>query len=230
MRGRTLGQIATMAREEAGQSGNAAAGRNVIDVFRQYVRRTYERLHQDFNWPHLYRHDDITLERGKRYFAFPSDLDPDRLGEVYVLEDKGDHWRDVEYGVGPAQWNRYRHEDGEYADPVRRWQRTGEGLIEVWPTPETGEQILRFEGMPFPKILAGDNDVVDLDANMIALYAAGEWLAKQGARDAELKLQQAKRIDDRLRANQMRSDPMLRLNTTRRQSAYQPIRVRAPGT
>ena len=230
MRGRTLGQIATMAREEAGQSGNAAAGRNVIDVFRQYVRRTYERLHQDFNWPHLYRHDDITLERGKRYFAFPSDLDPDRLGEVYVLEDKGDRWRDVEYGVGPAQWNRYRHEDGEYADPVRRWQRTGEGLIEVWPTPETGEQILRFEGMPFPKILAGDNDVVDLDANMIALYAAGEWLAKQGARDAELKLQQAKRIDDRLRANQMRSDPMLRLNTTRRQSEYQPIRVRAPGT
>ena len=230
MRGRTLGQIATMAREEAGQSGNAAAGRNVIDVFRQYVRRTYERLHQDFNWPHLYRHDDITLERGKRYFAFPSDLDPDRLGEVYVLEDKGDRWRDVEYGVGPAQWSRYRHEDGEYADPVRRWQRTGEGLIEVWPTPETGEQILRFEGMPFPKILAGDNDVVDLDANMIALYAAGEWLAKQGARDAELKLQQAKRIDDRLRANQMRSDPMLRLNTTRRQSAYQPIRVRAPGT
>jgi hypothetical protein len=219
-----------MAREEAGQSGNAAAGRNVNDIFRQYVRRVYERLHQDFNWPHLYRHQDVVLERGKRYYGFPDDLDPDRLGEVYVLEDEGDQWRDVEYGVGPAQWNRYRHEDGEYADPVRRWQRTGEGLIEVWPTPNTDGQILRFEGMPYPAILAGDSDKIDLDANMVALFAAGEWLAKQGARDAELKLTQAKAIYERLRANQMRSDPVFRLNQTRRRTAYQPIRVRAPGT
>ena len=230
MRGRTFGQVTTMAREEAGQSSNAAVGRNVTDVFRQYVRRTYDRLHQDFTWPHLHRDAFITLEKGKRYYAFPSDLDPDRLGEVHVLENQGEYWRDVEYGVGPAEWNRYRHEDGDFADPVRRWQRTGEGMIEVWPTPNTDGQVLRFAGMPFPNILAGDNDVIDLDANMVALYAAGEWLAKQGSNDAELKLQQAKRIDERIRGNQMRSDPIFHLNQTRRRSTYRPIRVRAPGT
>lgn len=218
-----------MAREEAGQSSNAAVGRNVSDIFRQYVRRTYERLHQDFNWPHLYRRDDKVLEAGKRYYGFPDDLDPDRLGGVFTLEGEGFHWRGLSYGVGPSEWNRYDPRKDERADPVRAWQRTGEGMIEVWPVPES-PQTLRFEGMPVPKTLTADSDVVDLDANVLALFAAGEWLLKQGANDAEMKMQQAQQLYTRLKGNQSESNPVFSVNDTRRKQEHQPITVRAPRT
>lgn len=233
MRGRTLGEIINMVREEAGQSSNAAAGRNITDILRQYVRRTYERLHQDFNWPHLYQYDDIFLEAGKRYYAFPDDLDPDRLGEVHSLEAGGDCWRDVEYGVGPIERNRYRHEDGEYCDRVLKWDRApqaGENFIEVWPTPEVDGQVLRFQGMPKPELPAGDSDKVNLDASLVALFAAGEWLAKQNSADAQLKLEQARAMYDRIRSNISRADPFFKLNPRRGEKAYRPITVRAPGT
>ena len=218
-----------MAREEAGQSSNAAVGRNVTDVFRQFVRRTYERLHQDYNWPHLYRRDDKTLEAGKRFYGFPEELDPDRLGGVYVLEGEGFHWRRLDYGVGPAEWNRYDPKQDERADPVRAWARTGEGYVEIWPLPET-PQTLRFEGMPVPKVLNSDSDVVDLDANMLALFAAGEWLMKQGANDAEMKMQQAQQLYTRLKGNQNESNPVFQVNSTRREPNHRPVVVRAPRT
>ena len=231
MRGQTFGKVVQMAREEAGQSSNAAVGRNVTDIFEQFVRRTYERLHQDFDWLHLFRRDDKILEAGKRFYGFPDELDPDRLAGVYVLEEKGFHWREVTYGVGPAEWNRYDPRQDERSDPVRAWERTGQGFIEVWPLPES-PQTLRFEGMPVPSPLAQRQDVVDLDANLVALFAAGEWLAKQGANDTQMKLQQAQQLYERLKGHQQQASPTFQMNTIRRGDAQRghQIVVRAPRT
>lgn len=227
-RGQTFAQVVLAARQESGHSTSAAPGRNVADLVEQTVRRVYERLHQDYDWPHLSIRRDIPMEAGFRFYNFPSDLDPDRTGRAWILEDEGTHWRPVEYGIGPAHWNAFNPERDERTDPVRAWQRYEGGMIEVWPTPLTAHGTLRLEGLPYPNALVEDSAVVDLDSNLIALYAAGEILQRQNSTDAQLKLEQAQTLYNRLKSNSQRSNPVFALNRTRGDD-YSPVtRVRAP--
>lgn len=228
-RGKTFGQVVTMTRQEAGHSTHASPGRNVADVVEQTVRRVYERLHDDFAWPHLLIQRDMDLAAGQRIYSFPGNLDPDRVGDAWVLEDKDTVWRPVAYGIGAEHWNAYNPDRDERADPVRAWQRYEGDMIEVWPTPLTSHGKLRIEGMPFARELNNTGDRIDIDANLIALYAAGEILLRQGSSDAEAKLEQARSMYDKLRANSQKSDPVFALNPRRSRPA--PVtRVRAPRT
>lgn len=227
-RGQTFGQVVLAARQEAGHATHASPGRNVADLMEQTVRRTYERLHQDHDWPHLLIHRDIPMEAGHRFYSFPTALDPDRIGQALVLENQGTHWRPVEYGIGPAHWNAFNPERDERTDPVRAWQRYEDGMVEVWPTPLTAHGTLRLEGLPYPNTLNSDNDIVDLDSNLIALYAAGEVLQRQNSADAQLKLEQAQTVYNRLKSNAQRSNPVFALNRTRSEGSQSVTRVRAP--
>lgn len=229
-RGSTFGQVVTKAREEAGQSANASAGRNITDALSQTVRRVYQRLHEGYDWPHLETYADFALQEGIRYYGYPSKVSSDRIVAVYALETEGHYWREISYGIGPSEWNRYNPERDERADPVRAWQRW-ESSLEVWPVPLTANGTLRVQGFPAPRYLTNESDVVDLDDNMVALYAAGEWLARQNTADAEIKMQEAQRLFDRLKANQSSSNPIFPISSgasDRRQTNV--IQIRAPRT
>ena len=233
-RGKTFGQVVAATRAEAGQSANTAVGRNTHDQVEQTVRRVYERLHGDFHWPHLAIERDVTVEAGQRYYSFPDDLDPDRVGDAWVLEHEGAHWRPVSYGIGPEHWNSHNPERDERADPVRAWQRHNPGsgnklMVEVWPLPDSSGGLLRLQGMPFPRSLTSDEDFVDLDDQAIALQAAGEILARHNSADSEIKLQQAQSRVDMIRSHQHASNPVFSMNP-RRRTRPGGIQVRAPRT
>jgi hypothetical protein len=226
-RGKTFGQIVTATRAEAGHSTSASAGRNVSDQIKHTVRRVYERLHGDYPWPHLFTTRDITLDEGATHYAFHADLDADRVGRVWYKMPGESQWCPLEYGIGAEHWSRPGGD--ERCDPVMRWQRYNDDMIQVWPRPKTGGGTLRMEGMTLPRPLLEDGDKVDLDDQMISLYAAAEILARQRSADAELKLDQATSRYMKLRAQQSASDPVFRLNPTR-ETRPAGIHIRAPGT
>lgn len=234
-RNRTLDQVVQATLAEAGLPARDTPGRNMDDQVVQTVRRVYERLHGDHTWRHLILQRDIQLAAGQRYYSWPFDLDPDRTGRVWTLEDSQDHWREVCYGIGPEEWNHYNPERDERADPVRAWQRwtlqrEDGDMVEVWPLPASNSGLLRLEGMPYPKRLVRGNDTVDLDDQMIALFAAGELLTRHNSADAEIKLQHALARQNSLQSQQNASDPVFSMNRSRNAGSWQGVRVRAPRT
>lgn len=232
-RGKTFGQVVDATKAEAGHSLNAAAGRNVSEHVETLVRRVYERLHGDYEWPHLILHRDITLSAGQRFYSFPDDLDPDRTGRVWTLEDGTNTWTDVCYGIDQPQWNTYNPERDERADPVRSWQRYNAEddhlMVEVWPLPQTSGGLLRLEGMPYPRPLVERSDIVDLDDQLVSLQAAAELLMRQQSPDAEAKMKMAEARYKSLRSQQQTSDPFFSMHTKDpRGRNWTGVRVRAP--
>lgn len=216
-RGTQFGELVARFREEAGHANNYALGQNVQDPIKTKLRRIYRRLHADFNWPHLVVERDETLQAGERYYSFPSDLSFDRLTDVWVRENGRDLWYDLRYGIGLPSLNAIHSDSGEREDFPCAWELHENEQYEVWPIPETSGHTLRFRGLSRPKALTNDEDTVDLDDDLIVMYAVGEQLARERSSDAELVLQQARSHYMRLRANSQKTGPIdRRVNQDRR--------------
>jgi hypothetical protein len=111
-----------------------------------------------------------------------------------------------------AEWD---SELDERSWPVERWQiamneATGdEEQIELWPTPADNadatsrEGYLRITGYRNLRPLIDDDDRCDLDSQLITKFAAAELLAASGAKDAQLKLDQANKLYAKLRGQLM---------------------------
>jgi len=236
--GSTFGQVVQFTQEEAGHYISAALNKNVLSQVQQAVRRTYRRLHGEHNWPHLRTQRDVLVGAGERYVAFPPDLDPDRTEEVWVVHMDTQRWTRLGYGIGLAEMQHLNSDLFDYQDPgtyshgstgpPARWQRSplGPTLFEVWPIQHSGASTVRFVGITRPNDLSADNSIVDLDDDMIALYAAAEILARQKSDDASIKLEQAQVIYRRLRANSQNPGEPFRLNPER--PRWQGVTVRAP--
>jgi len=235
--GSTFGQIVQMTRDEAGHSPSSNVGKNVLSQIETAVRRTYRRLFEDFNWPHLVSHKTKQVLAGERYIALPPELDPNRIQAIRVLD--GDVWRPVLYGIGVAELNTINSDLfvladpetwGKYADPTypRRWDRypSDDLMIEVWPISTADTNLLRIEGVRKPRELVSDEDICDLDDHLISLYAAGEFLLRQQSPDAQLKLEQAASVYRRLRANSQNPQTGFPIQQTR--ASWKGVTVRAP--
>ena len=210
--GTTFGKLIEMTRDEAGHSPMTAVGKNVASQMEQTVRRTYRRLYDDYNWPHLYSHETTQVTAGERYIALPVELDPNKIQEVAALD--GTTWRPLAYGIGLPELNRINSElfvlgdpstHGKFASPgiPEKWDRYASDnlLIEVWPISMANSTTLRFGGLRKPRALLDVEDICDLDDNLVSLYAAGEFLTRQQSPLAQLKLEQAASVYRRLRAN-----------------------------
>lgn len=225
-RGTTLEKVVDMVRDEAGQTSNAAFGQATAEPIRSKIRRTYRRLHADWNWPHLRITRDETLSAGSRYYSFDADLDPDRLYEAWTREEGMDRWKRVKYGIGPDMYNAHDPTQNERKDPVCYWDYYEGDQYEVWPLPLTNST-LRFIGHKKAKNIVADGDTLDLDDNLIALYVAAEILLRSKSGDAQAKLEQAAAHYHRLKGNSQRSGVFPIQRQPRR---FLGVQVRAPGT
>lgn len=207
-RGTQLGQLVTMFREEAGHAVSRRLGQNELPSIYAVLRRTYRRLHADFNWPHLSIYRDKELFAGQRYYSFPMELDFDNLTDVWVRENGGTIWYKMTYGIGIPHLNTVDSYEGEREDFPYAWEVFQDDQFEVWPVPETSGHVMRFTGRARAKPLVSDNEIVDLDDDMIVLYSVAEQLAREGSADAELKLQQARQHYMRLRGNSQKRSPL----------------------
>lgn len=228
--GSTLGQIVVLAREEAGQTTDASLGQNTAESVRTAVRRTYRRLHAAWQWPHLRIRRTKAMQAGTRYYAFPTDLDPNRIEEVWARESNTDDWHPVAYNIGLEHLNSYRSDLDERSDPVWRWMRYGQTMFEVWPIPESNNGSVQMTGFSKASALVADSDTVDLDDTLVSLYVAAELLARKESPDAKMKLQQADILFNQLKTNSQHRRIRPVGAAADRESHGPGIVIRAPGT
>jgi hypothetical protein len=193
MRGTTLSEMVQKFRLETGQSMQLAQGQQTREHVKQMLDRVQEVLYNDFDWPFLriYRTENILVN--ERLYSWPDDL---VVEDVRQLWDKyNDYYTPVGYGI--TFEDRNAQGDTDLADPILKWQIVDDRQYEVWPTPASARTLYIY-GYKAYSPLKADGDRCILDDNMIILFAAAEWLARNKMADANAKLQAAQRVRQRL--------------------------------
>lgn len=229
-RGTLFSDLVDMFREQAGYAVARSQGQNELPGIKAALRRTYRRLHADFEWPHLQIYRDEILQSGERFYTFPHDLDFDSITEVWLMqsEEVTQYWYRMQYGIGRGEHNSIFSGMGngydpapdagsvrdpsavkaELYDPPYRWQIHENNQYEVWPVPQADSHTMRFFGRSKPRRLLSDSDPVDLDDDMIVLYTLAERLARDKSPDADLIGQQARQHYMRVRGNSQKTEPI----------------------
>jgi hypothetical protein len=202
-RGTTLTRLLDLYRAKARLSLNPAHNSGGFDVQVKHLQATQEWLWSDFDWPHLRVQRMAPAQAGQRCYAPPEDMPIDRIERVEFRVDTV--WGELQPGIDAVHYAAFDSDLNQRDWPIRRWQIYEGEQVEVWPicnvdgNPTTLDSYLRFTGIRSLKPLVKPDDRADLDDNLIVLFAAAETLAATGAKDAELKLNQANKLYARMR-------------------------------
>jgi len=191
-RGNTFGQIYLNTILECKLDPNPGLSINIKPLVQQLIKREYERLYDEFDWPFSRIRVDIPMQAGERYYDFPANMDLERIEDIEV--SYGGRWLPVERGISGSDFNTYNSDLGVGVDPVRKWDVayvSTTSQIEAWPIPASGATSLRLTGIKKRNLLVDDSDTCDLDDTMIELFAASEYLASKGSPEAPVKQQKA---------------------------------------
>lgn len=200
----TLVRILDQLRAEARLSMNPAHNRQVRDSHVNMLQRIQDRLWDDFDWPHLRVQRLVKVQAGQRYYDTPDDILIDNIENLQLFTSGG--WQPLAPGIYPEHYSAHNSDLDERSFPVYRWQIHEDEDIEVWPISDTNgdpvtlEGMLKFTGIRNLKPFVQDADRADLDDRLIVMFGAAELLAAAGAKDAQLKLDQANAIYRRLRS------------------------------
>jgi hypothetical protein len=199
-RGVSLGNLLTAYRYEINASGNPEHNRSVADAQVRRLQKTQEMLWQKHAWPHLRRTRSIDLVKGTRYYFPPSICLMERIEMIEVRF--GGQWLELHFGLDASHFAVVDSSSGEEAWPVERWDIFEGDEIEVWPIPSGNgggpgnlEGVLRLTFIRNLNPLVAPNDTADLDDDLIVKFAAASELARSGAKNAQIILQEAQRIE-----------------------------------
>jgi hypothetical protein len=190
VRGQQLTRLISMLRAEVRRSPNVSVGVDDVEILKALLQRTQETLYDEYDWPFLRRvFPKMMLSAGQRYYDFPDEMNFDRLEKVVCWY--GGMPKPIERGIGFDDYLIFDSDIGTRSNPLLKWDiRDVEGAeqIEAWPIPADSQQSLQFIGIRKLGRLVDGNDTVDLDDQLIVLFAAAEILASQEAPDAKLKM------------------------------------------
>lgn len=205
-RGTTLEKLLDLLRAECRLSLNPAHNNQVRDTQVKSLQRTQEWLWEDFDWPVLRVERFLPLQDGQRYYDAPEDMPVDRVQKIEVRHDQV--YCPLSAGIDAPHYAAYDSELDQRNWPPQRWKIAEGEQIEVWPIPNTDYDAVTLEGrMKLTGIknlapLVADSDRADIDDRLIVLFAAAEYLAATGAKDASLKIDKANKRYAKLRGNQ----------------------------
>lgn len=202
---RQLRDMLTDLRSEIGHSTNVAFGINDRDTLCYYLNRTQLDLYREYDWPQLIVDRDVKLADGQRYYPYPTDLAFDDIGHIWVLINTV--YNELAYGIGPYDMVLWNSDNGFKAWPTRKWMHhADDNTFELWPVPDASavdaNAIVRIRGTKTVQPLINDSDVSTLPDNLIVLFSAVEILQRDGAKDAQIKLQRANEAMRRYRVRQ----------------------------
>lgn len=204
-RGATLSRLLTTFRAECRLSLNPAHNAQARDAQVDKLQRVQEWLWTEFAWPHLKIYRLIPLQNGQRFYAPPAGTIIDRIVNI-ELRNSG-QWRDLMAGIDPEHSSLFDSDLDQRAWPAHRWAISENEQIEVWPIPDQNANATDHEGylkvwsIRSLKPLVDDGDTADLDDRLIVLYAAAEYLAAKGEKDAQTKLDAANSLFAKQRGN-----------------------------
>jgi hypothetical protein len=218
-RNKTLVRILDELRVEARLSLNPSHNTEVRDPQIIMLQREQERLWEDFDWPHLRVTRFIPVQSGQRFYdplhainlagTPTSDLTIDKLEKI-EFKDGGAYF-EVKYGIEAGHYATTDSDLGAESWPVCRWSFAEDDQLEVWPVPDADadaddhEGYLKLTGIRNLRPFVADSDRADLDSRLLVLYVAGNILAAQGAKDAQIKLEAANDLRGELLGNQVKT-------------------------
>lgn len=206
-RGTTLDKLLFDLRVACRLSINASHNVQYRDAQVQALQRKQEFYWDDFAWPHLRVDRYLQTQAGQRYYDLPNDLDVTRISHVQFRADSVDGY--VYPGIDNVHYAAFDSDLGVRSWPVQRWQLTENETIELWPIPNVNynpdslEGRLKVTGIRKLKPLVSESDRADLDDQLLIQSCAADYLGAQGAKDAQLKLDQVNRYYAKLRGQLM---------------------------
>lgn len=208
-RGTTLIKLLTEYRAKARLSLNPAHNVQVRETQVALLQATQEWLWNDFDWPHMEVERQQVTQNGQRYYDPPSDVKIDRIIRLEVFANGC--WERLTPGIGAFEYSTHNSDLSDddvstRAWPPLRWRLHEDEDLEIWPVPDqdavtdTREGYLKIVGTRDLSPFVEDTDRADLDDRLIVGFAVAETLAATGAKDAQIKLDQANELYRRLRA------------------------------
>lgn len=192
MRNRTLLQLLTALRVEAGISLQPAANLQVRDIHVEKLKRTQEWLWDDFAWPHLRTRVLVPVQAGQRFYDCPKGLTIERLERVEVFADGV--WASLRPQITALDLSVTNSDLDERDSPPCAWRLGERSNVELWPISDLGQTAatldltLRFTGIRPLRPLVDDGDLCDLDDQIIVDMTAGQLLQDKGSKSAGLVL------------------------------------------
>lgn len=223
-RGTTLKELLEQLRAECRLSTAPAQGLGNQDNLQQLLLRTYETLWDEYDWPFLKVHREQAgklLEAGQRYYDFPSHVGFETVDALWYKD--GSHWSLLEYGITPEHYSVYDSDTNVRAAQPLRWDIVDGEQFEVWPLPTANGGEIRFTGKRKFVPLVKPTDRAELDDRLIVLFAASEYLASGGQKDAQAKVELAQR---RLRYLRARFSSKREMSFARPAPGHKSIRIR----
>lgn len=223
-RGTTLKELLEQLRAECRLSTAPAQGTGNLDNLQQLIRRTYETLWDEYDWPFLRIRREAAgkvLEAGQRYYDFPEAVGFETVDELWHKD--GDRWHRLEYGISPEHYSAYDSDTNVRSSLPMRWDVLDGAQFEIWPLPAENCGEIRFAGRRKFVPLVSPSDRAELDDRLIVLFAASEYLAAGNQKDAQAKVELAQR---RLRHLRARFSSKRDLSFAPSQQGHQSIRIR----
>lgn len=221
-------------RAETRRSSEVSVGVDDNDNLKRSINGVYRTLAVQHTWPHLRKaFDKIPLAAGQRFYDLPAGFDQDRVTEAVAW--LGSLNMPIKKGIDLDGYSFLDPATDQRSDPVLAWDTaydptSGHIQIEFWPIPASASYFVQFVGQWTPPRLVNDSDTCLLDDELVLLFAAARQLKAQGAKDADVKLQEAQayllKLEQRPKANAAPVQMGLGLN--RRDAAFHPNIVIKP--
>ncbi len=207
-RGKTLGALLDGLRAACRISLNAAHNVQHREAQIKALQLKQEWFWGDFAWPHLRVDRFLDAQAGLRYYDMPDDLDIDRISHVEVRF--GGAFVPVRWGIDAVHYASFDSDLDQRSDPIQRCKIVEDEQLEVWPIAATDFNADTLEGRmkvvgirKLNPLVNEEADKADLDDQLLILSCAADYLAATGAKDAQLKLDQANRLYSKLRGRLM---------------------------
>jgi hypothetical protein len=222
-RGTSFEELVNQLRAECRFSTAASRGTDHAAYLEQVIQRTYELLWDEYDWPFLRVRKENAgklLAAGQRYYDFPVGMAIETLEEVWFKD--GNHWFELEQGIGPEHYSVYDSDADVRAENPLRWDIVDGAQFEVWPVPSRAGEI-RFTGKRKCTQLVATTDKAELDDRLIVLFAAAEVLSATSQRDSQAKIELAQK---RLRVLRARTAGKTPINFASGAMRRTPLRIR----
>jgi len=231
-----LGQIVEEVRAELGMALDPNLGIDLERTIKLKAKRIQHELWFDVDWAHLQVYRYKAMRAGERYYAFPDDLDADR---IYKAEYKFNNiYLPLSFGIDRQSFVFRDSERNQRQDPILQWdfhrEQTNDNLqFEVWPTPASngslylpitdppseetfdpdrntdGDRFIRFEGIKNLNPFTENDHYSTLDGDLIVLLTAASFAPKYAKEDAETLNARATKYFRKLTGRMKKTDPFL---------------------
>lgn len=196
MLGNSFGAVITMVRNEARISSAASSNTDNLEYIKRLIDRHYITLVEQHHWEHLNIGRNSTASQvatsiGDNVYGFPSALNPAKILAVWYQIGTG--WCELDFGI---HFSNYATLDSyastpQKSTPITHWDWVDATQFEVWPFP-SGDGIVAFEGQTSIGHLTSTSDIIQLDDELVSLFAAAEILAANEQKEAAaIKMQAA---------------------------------------